>query len=562
LSILKIPTAKIFEPLLAPARYKGAYGGRGSGKSHFFGELLVETCQAERGTLAVCIREAQRTLAQSSKRLIESKIAALGLGHRFRIYHDKIETPGDGLIIFRGMQDHTSESIKSLEGFGIAWVDEAQNLSARSLSLLRPTIRTEGSELWASWNPRRKSDAIDDFFWAKKPAGAIVVGANWRDNPWFPAVLEHERKTDLSLYPDRYDHIWEGDYVRAFEGAYFAQMLSEARAQGRIGKVAADPLLPLRAFIDIGGSGATADAFTIWIVQWVGAEAWANDPDAARFLGFEAPPARTEKTELAKADSEKAADNPADPGVDGAANGLDPEIEKVLNHPQVRQAIEERIGEAEKTRQGYVNGLAAATQIAQVSFLSQFPELASIAPENLPGALELMSRQDPQKFARVQAVVATTEQLFAQQQQESRRQAELGQQNFQRYANSEDARLETMLKEESKTTQHAVTAEIFASAKASGVEPVELIRLFNSEPLMRNAVFQRMMYDAGKYRLMMKARDAAAAKPVPPVQRPGLARTPAEREHADLRTLSAKLSSSGDIKDALALYNARKSSKR
>jgi hypothetical protein len=297
-------------------------------------------------------------------------------------------------------------------------------------------------------------------------------------------------------------------------------------------------------------------------VDAVRAEAWANDPDAARFLGFEAPPARTEKTELAKADSEKAADNPADPGVDGAANGLDPEIEKVLNHPQVRQAIEERIGEAEKTRQGDVNGLAAATQIAQVSFLSQFPELASIAPENLPGALELMSRQDPQKFARVQAVVATTEQLFAQQQQESRRQAELGQQNFQRYANSEDARLETMLKEESKTTQHAVTAEIFASAKASGVEPVELIRLFNSEPLMRNAVFQRMMYDAGKYRLMMKARDAAAAKPVPPVQRPGLARTPAEREHADLRTLSAKLSSSGDIKDALALYNARKSSKR
>jgi phage terminase large subunit len=156
LSILKIPTAKIFEPLLAPARYKGAYGGRGSGKSHFFGELLVETCQAERGTLAVCIREAQRTLAQSSKRLIESKIAALGLGHRFRIYHDKIETPGDGLIIFRGMQDHTSESIKSLEGFGIAWVDEAQNLSARSLSLLRPTIRTEGSELWASWKRRSR----------------------------------------------------------------------------------------------------------------------------------------------------------------------------------------------------------------------------------------------------------------------------------------------------------------------------------------------------------------------------------------------------------------------
>lgn len=273
MSILKIATAKIFEPLLARGvRYRGAFGGRGSGKSHFFGELLVELCQAERGTSAVCIREAQKTLAQSSKRLIESKIAGLGLGHRFKIFSDKIATPGGGVIIFRGMQDHTADSIKSLEGFRIAWVDEAQSLSARSLSLLRPTIRAKNSELWASWNPRRRSDAIDDFFRTKKPDGAVIVNANWRDNPWFPAVLEDERRTDLLLYPDRYEHVWEGDYIRAFEGAYFAPMLNEAKAQGRIGKVAADPLLPLRAFHDIGGSGANADAYTIWIVQWVGQE--------------------------------------------------------------------------------------------------------------------------------------------------------------------------------------------------------------------------------------------------------------------------------------------------
>ncbi len=272
MSTLKIPTARIFAPLLKPARYKGVYGGRGSGKSHFFGELLVETCQAERGTLAVCIREAQRTLAQSSKRLIEDKIASLGLGHGFRLYSDEIETPGDGLIIFRGLQDHTADSIKSLEGFRIAWIDEAQSLSARSLALLRPTIRAEKSELWASWNPRRKSDAIDDFLRGRQPEGALVVKANWRDNPWFPQVLEEERLLDQKLYPERYDHIWEGDYARAFEGAYFASLLSEARSQGRIGKVSADPLLPLRAFIDIGGAGAAADAFTMWIVQWIGSE--------------------------------------------------------------------------------------------------------------------------------------------------------------------------------------------------------------------------------------------------------------------------------------------------
>jgi phage terminase large subunit len=125
LSILKIPTAKIFEPLLAPSRYKAVYGGRGSGKSHFFGELLVETCQAERGTLAVCIREAQRTLAQSSKRLIESKVASLGLGHRFKAFSDKIETPGDGIIIFRGMQSYTFKAVITVivTGFvGAVWL--------------------------------------------------------------------------------------------------------------------------------------------------------------------------------------------------------------------------------------------------------------------------------------------------------------------------------------------------------------------------------------------------------------------------------------------------------
>lgn len=272
MSILDIPTARVFRPLLESARYKGAYGGRGSGKSHFFGEHLVETCLAERGTLAVCIREVQKTLAQSSKRLVESKIQSLGVGDQFSIFNDKIETPGDGIIIFQGMQDHTAESIKSLEGFKIAWIEEAQTLSQRSLSLLRPTMRTEDSEIWACWNATRKSDAIDDFFRTKKPDNAVVVKANWRDNPWFPSVLEEERQLDLRLYPERYEHIWEGEYARAFEGAYFAALLNKAKQEGRIGRISADPLLPIRAFFDIGGSGAQADAMAIWITQWVGRE--------------------------------------------------------------------------------------------------------------------------------------------------------------------------------------------------------------------------------------------------------------------------------------------------
>ncbi|MDP3076655.1 hypothetical protein [Bradyrhizobium sp.] len=288
------------------------------------------------------------------------------------------------------------------------------------------------------------------------------------------------------------------------------------------------------------------------------AEAMAADSDAAEFYGFEPPRREADERKPEKPESGRAKPDPLDAS-DRSIDGLASEIEKAMQHPQVRQAIEEKIGEAERTRQDYRNGLAAATQIAQVSFVSQFPELASVVPDELPSALELMSRQDPARFARVEAMIATTEHMFAQQAQESRRQAVLAQQNFHDYAKSEDARLETMLKGESKEVQQAVTAEIFASARASGVEPAELTRLFNSEPLMRNAVFQQMMYDAGKYRLMLKARDAAAARPVPPVQRPGMARTVAEREHADLRSLNARLSSSGDIKDAVALYHARKS---
>jgi phage terminase large subunit len=257
---------------LEPARYKGAYGGRGSGKSHFFGELLVEECLRFPGTRAVCIREYQKSLAQSSKHLIETKIEQLGLGSKFNITKELIGAPGGGVILFQGMQDHTAETIKSLEGCRIAWIEEAQTLSARSLALLRPTIRLHGSEIWAAWNPRRKADAIDEFLRGKRPDNAIVVKANWRDNPWFPKVLQAERQLDLRLYPERYDHIWEGDYAKAFEGAYFAKELAEAKAQGRIGRVAADPLLPLRACFDLGGSGARADALSIWIAQFVGRE--------------------------------------------------------------------------------------------------------------------------------------------------------------------------------------------------------------------------------------------------------------------------------------------------
>lgn len=280
MTTLRIPTPEVFVPLLAPARYKGVHGGRGSGKSHFFGELSVDEAvrwpgdYSGEGLRMVCLREVQKDLTQSSKQLIEDKLKKFGLGEAdgFKVFREVIQTPGDGIIIFKGMRDYTAESVKSLEGFKRAWIDEAQRFSARSFSLLRPTIhRWENSEIWASWNPTRKVDTVDDFFRgpAGLPRGAVCVQANWRDNPFWNSSAEEERRTELERYPERYPHTYEGEYASAFEGAYFAKLLTAAKLGGRIGAYSPDPLLSLRAYADIGGSGATADAFVFWIVQFV-----------------------------------------------------------------------------------------------------------------------------------------------------------------------------------------------------------------------------------------------------------------------------------------------------
>lgn len=272
---LTLDTPRVFLPLLDATRYQGAWGGRGSGKSHFFAEQLIEQCLLQKGTRAVSIREVQKTLKESSKRLIEDKLQAFKLGEAdgFKVFNEVIQTPGDGLISFQGMQDHNAESIKSLEGYRIAWVEEAQSLSHRSLSLLKPTIREEGSQLWFSWNPRRKSDAVDMMLRnGDLPTGAVVVQANWRDNPMFPKVLEQERQDCLRLTPDQYDHIWEGGYAQVLEGAYYAKAIAQAKAENRIGRVAADPLMTIRLFADIGGTGARADAFAMWAAQFIGRE--------------------------------------------------------------------------------------------------------------------------------------------------------------------------------------------------------------------------------------------------------------------------------------------------
>ena len=261
---LEIITPRVFLPLLESSRYKAAYGGRGSGKSHFFAELLVERCLMQK-TRAACIREVQGTLKDSVRELLIQKIEALGVTSLFEILEAEIRTPHGGLIIFKGMQSYNAQNIKSLEDFDIAWVEEAQTFSAVSLRMLRPTIRKPGSELWFSWNPRYETDAVDVFFRGQKPpTGATVVCVNWYDNPWFPKELEQEKADDYESDPEMADHVWGGGYERVSAGAYYAKHIAKLEREGRVASLPYDPALgPVYTAWDIGVDDYTA----IWFFQ-------------------------------------------------------------------------------------------------------------------------------------------------------------------------------------------------------------------------------------------------------------------------------------------------------
>ena len=229
MTVLDIKTSPVFEPLLAKSTYKAAHGGRASGKSHFFAELAIERCITHPGTRIVCVREVQKSLKESVKLLLEDKIKAMEVASMFKVHHDSIIAPGGGVIIFQGLVDHTAESIKSLEGFDIGYAEEAQTLTSHSLELFIPTIiRKPGSELWFSWNPRDASDPVDKMFRGDTPPeNSIVVEANWRDNVFFTDESESVRVRDMLMKPDRYGHIWEGDYEPQAIGAIWTREVIE-----------------------------------------------------------------------------------------------------------------------------------------------------------------------------------------------------------------------------------------------------------------------------------------------------------------------------------------------
>lgn len=238
---LELQCPAVFEPLFKPARYKGAWGGRGAAKSHFFAELMVlENITNKQDN--VCLREVQRSLEFSVKKLLETKISSMNAGSYFDVQDRRIITKNGGVIIFEGLQNHTADSIKSLEAFKIAWTEEAQSLSQRSLDILRPTIREPDSELWFSWNPNLATDPVDQLLRIDPPPDSIVVRSSYRDNPWLPDVLKDELEYDQKRDPDKFAHIWLGEYQRNSEARVFKNWKIEEfeRPEGTIHRLGAD----------------------------------------------------------------------------------------------------------------------------------------------------------------------------------------------------------------------------------------------------------------------------------------------------------------------------------
>ena len=273
---LKLPP-KLVPVFAGEAMYRGAYGGRGSAKTRSFAKMAAvhgfRCAQANEPGVIVCGREFMNSLDESSMAEVKAAIASEPwLAAHYDVGEKYIRTRDRRIeFAFIGLR-HNLDSIKSKARIRLLWVDEAEPVSETAWMKAIPTVREEGAEIWITWNPERKNSATHKRFRSDPPEGARIAEINWRDNPWFPAILNRTRLEDQAKRPDQYEHVWEGDFVTVVEGAYYAALLSAAKAQGRIGHVSKDPLMTVRAIWDIGGTGAKADACAIWIAQFIGRE--------------------------------------------------------------------------------------------------------------------------------------------------------------------------------------------------------------------------------------------------------------------------------------------------
>jgi phage terminase large subunit len=249
--------------LTKKARYKGAKGGRGSAKSWSIARALLILGSTTKLRM-LCTREVQKSIKQSVHKLLKDQIEALGLSAFYQVLDTEIRGKNGSEFSFSGLSDQTVDSIKSFEGVDIVWVEEAQSVSKRSWSVLIPTIRKPGSEIWISFNPELDTDETYDRFITNQPEDSIIVDMSWHDNPWFPDVLEKERLHAKATLPEsEYLNIWEGKCKPAITGAIYYDEVIKATEGRRICNVPYDPMLKVHVVVDLGWN----DAMSISLVQ-------------------------------------------------------------------------------------------------------------------------------------------------------------------------------------------------------------------------------------------------------------------------------------------------------
>ena len=251
------------QPLFLPRRYKVMHGGRGGAKSWSVAAVLL-LLAAQKPMRVLCAREIQKSLRDSVYRLLVDQIQRLGLAACYEVLETEIRGRNGSLFLFTGLQTHTVDSIKSFEGCDVVWVEEAHSVSRRSWDVLTPTIRKPGSEIWMTLNPDMETDETWQRFVASPSPDTWVCEINWRDNPWFPPVLNEERlRAKRTMLPDDYAHIWEGKPRRVAEGAIYRHEMEALFLQERARDVPYDPLLPVHTVWDLGWN----DAMCIAMVQ-------------------------------------------------------------------------------------------------------------------------------------------------------------------------------------------------------------------------------------------------------------------------------------------------------
>lgn len=311
-------------------------------------------------------------------------------------------------------------------------------------------------------------------------------------------------------------------------------------------------------YVDGMASDALAD-----IVDAARAETLKADPKTAETYGLDpADVAAKAKAveDRANADANDAKTTEEQPTEAPPIEGLDPEVQKALKHPQVRQAIEEELGKADVARQQYSNGLNVANQFAQASLVDQIPELGQIPVDQWDAALGLLYQSDPGRVSRAFGVIERVNHLSQAQSAWNQQQAAAQHAQFQQWAKAEDSRFDELTKGQPVTKQ--VSDALVSYAGELGIDQGTLVNLMQTQPIMRHAAFQKMMVDAARYRMLKDATPKAAPKHAPPVQRPGAKQIRGPAGSENFGALNAKLSASGNIDDALALLGAQRAARR